>query len=151
MLRVRRLVVVLVAAAVAAAGCGGSGGQSPAQATAQITTTWQTFFSKNGSADQIQGMNAQLRQAYKKSTAVLPKSISAQVKSVQLLGGSDCQSNGIPAPCAKVTYDLVENGSAVLSGAQGYAARTGGKWLVSKNTFCALEALGSGGTPPAGC
>ena len=151
-LRMRYFAVVLAAVAAVAAACGGSSGQSPAQATAEITSTWETFFSANGKADQIQGLTPQLQQTYNKDvSSVLPKGLGAKVKSVQLQSSSDCKSNGIPAPCAKVVYDLVDKGSTLLPNAQGYAARTGGKWLVSKNTICALLALGNGNTPPAGC
>lgn len=150
--RVRHLVVVLVGVAAAAAGCGGSSGQSPAQATSQITSTWETFFSHNGTATQIQGMNPQLHAVYTKAVSTLfPKGLSSKVHSVTLLSNSECQSNGIPTPCAKVTYDLDASGSTLLPNAEGYATRTGGTWYVSKNTFCALLALSSGGTPPAGC
>jgi hypothetical protein len=151
-LRVRHLVVALIGVAGVAAGCGGSSSQSPAQATSQITTTWESFFSSSGKASQIQGLNPQLQQAYTKAVATLfPKGLSSKVHSVTLLSNSECQSNGIPTPCAKVTYDLDAKGSTLLPNAEGYATRTGGTWYVSKNTFCALLALSNGGTPPAGC
>jgi hypothetical protein len=151
-LRMRHLIVVLVGVAAAAAGCGGSSGQSPAQAKAEITSTWETFFSANGNANQLQGMTPQLLQTYKtKVSTALPKGLSAKVKSIDLQSGSACQANGVPSPCATVTYDLDAGGSTLLPGSKGYAARTGGKWLVSKATFCSLLALESGGTPPAGC
>jgi hypothetical protein len=152
-LRVRHLVVVLVGVAVAAAGCGSSSSsQSPAQATSQITATWESFFSSSGTANQIQGMNPQLHTVYARAVSTLfPKGLSSKVHSVTLLSSSECQSNGIPAPCAKVTYDLDAKGSTLLPNANGYATRAGGTWYVSKNTFCALLALSSGGTPPAGC
>jgi hypothetical protein len=148
----RYLAVVLAGVAAIAAACGGSSGQSPAQATAEITSTWQSFFSANGKADQIQGLTPQLQTTYnQKISTALPKGLQAQVKSVQLQSSSACKTNGIPAPCAQVTYNLVDKGSTLLANAQGYAARTGGKWLVSKNTICALLALQNGNTPPAGC
>lgn len=148
---VNRVRALLIGAAVVAAlaSCSSGGGQSSAQATAQITTVWQGFFSGHGSPDQVQGMNAQLRQAYSKSK--LPAGLSAHVKSVQLLSSSDCGTNGVPAPCAEVTYDLVAGSTPLLSNSKGYATRVGGNWLVSKTTFCGLEALGNGNTPPAGC
>ena len=153
-LRVRHLVVGLIAVAATATACGGGGSssESPAQATSQVTSTWESFFSASGKASQIQGLNPQLQAAYTKAVGTLfPKGLSSKVHSVTLLSNSDCQSNGIPTPCAKVTYDLDAKGSTLLPNAEGYATRTGGTWYVSKNTFCALLALSSGGTPPAGC
>lgn len=146
--RVRGWLIFAAMVAVLAS-CSSGGGQSPAQAKAQITTVWQTLFSPNGSPDQIQGMNSQLRQAYQKVKP--PAGLTANVKSVQLLSSSECSTNGVPSPCARVTYDLDAGGKAILANSQGYAARVGGKWLVSKTTFCALVALSNGGKPPAGC
>jgi hypothetical protein len=148
----RHLFIGLVAMTAFAVGCVGSSGQSPAAATSEITSTWEAFFGPTGNANQVQGMDAQLQQVYQKAkTTQATAGLTAHVSSVVLQANSDCQTNGIPAPCAKVTYDLLLAGKPALSGATGYATRVAGKWLVSKNTFCALEALGNGGKLPSGC
>jgi hypothetical protein len=148
--RARLLPIAIGLVLLTAAGCGGGGGQSPAQAKSQITATWEAVFAPNSSPNLIQGMTPQLQTAFQKSKAA-SSSTTAQVTSVQLLSSSDCKSNNVPTPCAKVTYNLSVKGTVVLNNSQGYATRVGGKWLVSKTTFCALLALGSGGVPPAGC
>ena len=43
---------------------------------------------------------------------------------------------------ALVTYDILLNGAAAMSGSQGVAVLVDGKWLVSQESFCALVALG---------
>lgn len=160
----RKSGILLVLVALVTAGCGGGGGshatgstttttvESTAAEVAQVKTVWQTFFSSTGTAGQIQGMNPQLQQAYDKATSTLfPKGLTADVASVVPQTTSSCQTTGVPSPCAAVTYSLFVDNSPELPNAQGYAVEVGGQWLVAKSTFCALDALGNGGTEPAGC
>ena len=142
-------VAVLAVSVSACSSSSSSKGESSAQASAEITTTWQSFFSAAGTPDQVQGITAQLSLLYQKAKP--PKGLSARVDSVEQESSASCQSNQVPAPCALVTYDLVANGTALLSNSKGYATRVGGKWLVAKTTFCALLALGNKNVPPPGC
>ncbi len=118
---------------------------------AGVTTVYESFFGSTGNAAQIQGMNPQLQTAYTKSrSGALGKGSSATVKSVVLQTTAACQTAAVPSPCAEVTYNILVNGTVALPNATGYATVVGGKWLVAKATFCALESL-ENGSPPAGC
>jgi hypothetical protein len=144
-----RLVSVVALATLIVAGCGSSGSSVPP--TAAITATWVSFFGTTGNANQVQGMDAQLRPVYTKSrSGALGKGSSAKVVSVLTESSAACKAVPVPSPCAKVTYDILINGTAALSNATGYATKQGGKWYVSKNTFCSLISL-ENGSPPAGC
>lgn len=50
---------------------------------------------------------------------------------------------------AKVSYDILVSGSPMLTNQTGTAVYSGGKWLVSVQSFCALLALQGGSTPSA--
>jgi hypothetical protein len=165
MIRFRSLFAVVASAVLVVSACGSSSkkaqppattattqpAESPQQATQEITTTWEAFFGSTGTISQLQD-GSQLNALYvKNKTSPLAAGSSANVKSVQLLDAAGCQSPGIPSPCALVTYDILLKGKVVLPGSKGYATEIGGKWLVSKTTFCALLALQNGSVPPAGC
>lgn len=76
----------------------------------------------------------------------------AEVKSVSLLGASACQAETLPAPCAKVVYDILSahSGKPLVRNAAGFAVYQAPTWKVAKATICTLISLGSGGTP-SGC
>ena len=149
--------VVGAAMALVLSACGGGSSssssttttQSPAQATAVITSNWTAFF--NGSNPDTSAKivllqnNQKLRDQYNKAYGGNPATAvtAAKVTNVQVLGASDCQQAALTSPCAKVSYDLInsQNGSPLLVGQTGYAVNVNGKWLVSQNTFCALIAL----------
>lgn len=150
------------ALAIVLAACGGGSSSSssttttvnPAQATALITTNWTTFFDGANSDTAAKAKLLQDSAALKaavdaEATSPTAKAVSAKVKSVDILKGSSCTSTGLTSPCAKVTYDIVAGGNALLPNATGYAVRQGGKWLVSKSTFCTLMSLQ--GPKPQGC
>jgi hypothetical protein len=144
-----RLVPSVALATLIVAGCGSSG--SSVSPTAAITATWVSFFGPTGNANQVQGMDAQLKPDYTKSRGgSLGKGSSARVLSVQTESSAACKAVQVPSPCAKVTYDILINGTVALPNATGYATKQGGQWYVSKNTFCTLISL-EDGSPPAGC
>jgi hypothetical protein len=144
-----RLVLILALATLVLGGCGG-GSSSSVPPTAAITSVYESFFGSTGSAAEVQGMTPQLQAAYVKSrSGSLGKGTSATVSKVVVQSSAACKSAGVPAPCAEVTYTIAVNGTPALPNATGYATKQGGKWLVAKATFCALEALE--GSPPAGC
>jgi len=154
-----RLVLAAALATLVLAGCGSASHTSAPSTvatttvppTAAITVTWESFFGPSGNAYEIQGMNAVLQPAYTKSrSGSLGKGSSATVSSVKMQTAASCASNQVPSPCAEVTYNILINGTVALPNATGYATEVGGKWLVAKATFCALESL-EDGSPPAGC
>jgi hypothetical protein len=148
--------MVGAAMAVVLAACGGGSSssssttttQSPAQATAAITTNWAGFFdggNPNSNAKLLFLQNngkltAVYNKAYNNPAAAMT---SAKVTNVNVLPSSQCQQAAVPSPCAKVTYDLNnrQTGAPLLAGQTGYAVNVNGKWLVSQNTFCALVTL----------
>jgi Flp pilus assembly protein TadD len=151
-MRTRSLVAVIAMALVLAA-CGSSG-QSTADAQKEVTANWTTFF--NGANPDTAAKVKLLQDATALQAAVAAqetnptaKAVSANVKSVEILKGDTCKTTGLTSPCAKVTYDIVANGSALLPNATGFAVRQNGKWLVSKTTFCTLVSLQ--GPKPQGC
>lgn len=80
----------------------------------------------------------------------------ARVDSMSLLTAAQCSAVKVPAPCAKVAYDILAGtGTAVLPNQTGYATYVTGKWQVAKVTICGLLEAFYGaeqkkGTPP-GC
>ena len=151
-MRTRSVVAVLLMALVLAA-CGG-GGQSTADAQKEVSANWTTFF--NGANTDTNAKSKLLQDAASLKAAIAAaaanpteKMVSASVKSVDIIKGTGCTTTGLTSPCAKVTYDIVANGSPLLPGATGYAVRQNGKWVVSKGTFCALISLA--GPKPQGC
>jgi hypothetical protein len=151
-MRTRSFVAVIAMGLVLAA-CGG-GGQSAADAQKEISANWTTFF--NGANTDIAGKTKLLQSASTLQAAIAAaaanpteKAATANVKSVELLKANSCTSIGLTSPCAKVTYDILVNGSPLLPGATGNAVRQNGKWVVSKGTFCSLLSLA--GPKPQGC
>lgn len=121
---------------------------NPAQAQAQITTTFTAFFNggdtNNAAKLALLQNNSQLKSVFDKNmTNPAAATTASKVDNVQVLSASDCKAASVPSPCAKVTYDLVSrsNGSPLLAGQTGYAVDVNGKWLISQNTFCALIGL----------
>lgn len=150
--------LVGVAAAVLIAGCGGSSGDALSAPTtppasvdtsvadkAEITAAWEGFFDAGGTVDSHLAkledgdkFRAELT-AFAKDPA--NKDLAAKVTDVVISGTS-----------AKVTYDLLgKGGTVLLGGSVGEAIKTGGKWLVSKKTYCQLVALQDPNGSHPGC
>jgi hypothetical protein len=142
--------------AVTLAACGGGSSssssttttQSPAQATAAITTNWTAFFNganpdANSKLALLQNGNKLSAQFNKNLNNPAAATTAGKVTNVALLPSSQCQQAAVPSPCAKVSYDLVarSTGAPLLAGQTGYATFQNGKWLISQNTFCALISL----------
>ena len=152
----RRTIAVL-AVASALAGCGGSSGGSAAPPSpsptvdtvaadkAAITVTWQGFFDGGAPVESHIALledGAKFRpeltaQAKDPTNAAL----DAKVTDVVVNGAS-----------ATVTYDLTSKGGVVLlGGSVGEAVKVGGKWLVSKKTYCQLVQLQDSSVAHPGC
>lgn len=124
--------------------------QDPAAAKAAITANWTTFFDgKNPDTNAKLALlenSAKIGDAYKQAEAkagTAASQSSSKVSGVELLSIADCNTNlGESVPCAKVTYDLLVNGTPALSGQIGYAVYVDGQWKVSQVTDCALSHLG---------
>ena len=124
--------------------------QDPATAKAAISANWTTFFDgKNtDTAAKLALLEnaAKIGDAYKQAEAKAGTAAtqgSSKVNGVELLSIADCNTNlGESVPCAKVTYDLLVNGTPALSGQIGYAVYVDGQWKVSQVTDCALSHLG---------
>jgi hypothetical protein len=136
---VRRLALLLLAV-IALAACGGSGGGS-SNASDQIKSAYEKFFSsKTSLSDRV----ALLQNGPKFKTVVqgfasnpLAKNVSATVSSVTLQGASK----------AKVVYQIKFAGSS-LPQQTGSAVRENGTWKVGDASLCKLIAL-QGSTPSA--
>jgi hypothetical protein len=113
-------------------------------ASAQIKTNWEAFFSGKTSAAQkiallqngqkfAQTINAQ-------AGSSLSQSAGAQVTGVVVNGNS-----------AKVTYNITLAGKSALPNQVGTAVLVNGSWLVGDASFCSLLTLENAGTPPSVC
>jgi hypothetical protein len=141
-----RRTALAVALCLAVAGCGGSSGAKAAHSPspsvdaaaadrAAVTTAWQAFFTAGGTVDSHIALledgakfRAELTAAAKQPSAA---NLSAKVTNVVVTGTT-----------AAVTYDLLGAGGAVLLGGSiGEAVKVGGRWLVSKKTYCQLVSL----------
>ena len=164
----RAAALVLVAVTAAACGGGSSGGGTPpssappaqssstpaaeatapadeAAAKAEITTTWETFFSsKTGTADAIALLENgdQLGPALKKAQQedkATGGNRSAKVKKITFTSATN----------ANVNYILHAGGTTLNSA--GVAVLQDGKWKVSQITFCTLVILGNNQKPVKSC
>jgi len=113
-------------------------------ARAAITTSWQTFFNAKTPRATAEG--------YLEDGASLGPAIAFAAR---LQRQEHLKENAkvtkivfIDATTASVTYNLV---GTPLQGATGQAVYQGGKWLVSKNTFCGLVEIGAAGKSVPGC
>jgi hypothetical protein len=150
-MRVRFAIVAVLVGAATAAGCGSSGGQSATSSKTEITTRWESFWGGKGSSADLQD-GPTLQAAYTQlSASPQAKGTSAKVHDVVLLTSGDCKAQGIPSPCAKVTYDILGGGQVLLPGSTGFSVKLNGKWLVAKRTFCDLALLGNNNQPVQGC
>lgn len=164
----RACALALVAALTAACGGGSSGGSTtpssaptsgtsttpaatatapadPAAATAEITATWEKFFSSATSisaavallenGDQLGPALAKAQQEDKATGGRR----SAKVKKVTFTSPTN----------ANVSYILHAGGTTLNSA--GVAVLQGGQWKVSQITFCTLVVLGNGEKPVKGC
>lgn len=173
-MRIRRMLVLAVVAALVLGACGGDDdeeGTSPAAeteetaetttttideaaATAEITANFEAFFDGQKPPEEKVPLledGEALRQTLIAGTtgpnADLARRTTTKVQGVEFLTAEACDIEGITAPCAKVTHDLVLDGTQVaLAGQKSYAVYVDGKWKLSKISYCGLVALG-GATP----
>lgn len=127
-------------------------GNEPADVTAakaEVTTAWTTFWNSTLPEGQRlplletgEALLPALHFAAKPTSAsAAPIVVSATVASVLFRS----------ATRAELKWTLLTNGAPVLPNATGVAVLENGHWKVSKETFCALVALGSQGKPVPGC
>ena len=137
----RRLALVLVSALLLAA-CGG-GSKTGGDATAQIKSAYEKFFSSKTALATRIGL-LQHGSSFTPVISALAKNplardTSATVSSVTLEG----------ADHAKVVFTVNVSGNPLLKNVPGTAVRTGGKWKVGYASLCKLIALE--GPAPAAC
>ena len=132
-------------------GCGGSSKPTASKSpvvkvddTAAITAAWESFFNATGTVD---GHVALLEDgaAFKDELAAVAaspqsKGLTARVVKVVVTGDR-----------AAVTYNLLKDGTALLTAAEGVAVKDGGTWKVSKLTYCQLARLQNPSGKHASC
>jgi hypothetical protein len=148
------LTTALLALALAGCGSGGKGAAAPtptstgpanvAAAASEVSKDWVDFF--DGALPAMQ------RAALLESGLHLTQALA--------LSGKDPNATFTTAKVSSVTftdpthasvrYDLFVHGTAVLSNADGKAVLVGGRWMVSRFTFCQLLSLKAGAAVP-GC
>ena len=135
----RAFPLAVLSLALLAAACGSGGGESPAQAKASITTTWEKFFDPSipvaQKPDLIQNGPKLKPVLETQSTNPVAKLLKATVKSVV-----------VKKDKADVRYSLVnaKTGDVLLPDSGGQALKIDGKWKVSQSTFCGLVSAGGG-------
>ena len=153
----------LAGLAVASTACGSSTPTPTAAASrAPIGAVYQSLFDFSAhhtlaqmEAD-IQGGTALKSALQEGASSSLASGVSgATINSLSIPSSSACSTAKVPAPCAKVNFDIMAGTTAVASGETGYATYSSGKWQVAKVTICSLlDAMysveGNSGTPP-GC
>ena len=115
---------------------------SSAQARADITAMWTSYFKAGNPVDDAVASlenGATYRDAIiQQQQSGATNGLSVVVKDVQLTNET----------LAAVIYDIVINGNVALANSRGNAVFVDGKWKVSEQHFCVLLNLGSI-NPPA--
>jgi hypothetical protein len=129
-----------------------------AQATAAIKQAYGVLFDlsnptlepKLAVVENGQALKAAMTSALK--SVLAKQAAGASVSKVALKQGSACSAQGLPSPCAKVTYNILGPKNAVLlPNSTGYAIYVQDHWLVAKSTICDLLYLENAGVVPVGC
>ena len=126
---------------------------------AEISKSYQTLFnmSDKSVAPKVavvqDGKSLQSAFSAELSSPLAAEASGAKVDSVQILSSVGCKAEFLPSPCASVSYEIVLPAMSTgnLTGLKGFAVYQGGKWLVSKQTICALFTLASNNVAPKGC
>jgi hypothetical protein len=121
----------------------GAAGTTATETT--ITANWTAFFNpKEPVAKRI----ALLEDGQQLSAAV-----TAQAKSAEAAESSSkvVSVSVLSATQAKVTYDILLNGTPVLKNQSGAAVLQDGRWKVADSSFCGLLALQGAKSVPAAC
>ena len=69
------------------------------------------------------------------------RSVTATLKSVEVLDDAGCEASGVSAPCAQASFDISLAGAVVLPDYRGYVVRNDDKWQLSRLSLCDLVAL----------
>jgi ABC-type glycerol-3-phosphate transport system substrate-binding protein len=153
---VRRLALLLVAV-LALAACGSSSKKAPLETTskqvqaferAQITQTWESFFSSKTPVSKKPALlqnGSQFKSVIEAfASNPLAKNVSAKVSKVTLEAPADSSTR------AKVAYTIYLGSTPALSNQTGVAVRENpsASWKVGDASLCKLIAL-EGSTPPA--
>jgi hypothetical protein len=141
------------------AGCGGSSAgtaappPSPSPTVDQValdkaavTTAWQAFFTESSGPV---ASHIALLQDGEKFRAEITASSKDPANAALVAKVTNVVINGTTA---SVTYDLLGKGGVVLlGGSMGEAVKVGDRWLVSKQTYCALIQLQDATVAHPGC
>ncbi|QES52686.1 hypothetical protein DEJ50_26405 [Streptomyces venezuelae] len=155
-----RSAAVLLFLVPAAAGCSsdGGGGSRPAasspavsgpvdptRAKAEIEKNWEAFFAAATPAAQRAGL-------LENGAALEPLLAGLSTESLSAKPSARVTEVSFTSPTgARVTYDLLVGGTAVLPGSKGTAVLQDGVWKVSAKTVCDLVALSGKSVPGVGC
>jgi len=136
----RAFTIAVLSLGLIAAACGGGGGdkkQTPAEAKAEITKVWETFFNPaiptEEKKDIVENYAALKPILDEQKNNPQAQQIKAAVKDVTLNGETS----------ATVGHDIVstQTNEPLLPNASGQAVRIDSKWKVSQQTFCSLIKL----------
>ena len=119
----------------------------PAAAMAEIKANWTKFYAyktKPAEAAALLEDGAQMGGALAFARQEQAQTHIRQNVKVNVITFTD-------ATHANVTYALLNGTTPLLPAASGVAVLVGGKWLVSKTSFCTLVQLGANGKTVPGC
>lgn len=156
------LVAVLTLGACGGAGSSGAGSSTsassstvnPARAASEVTTGWEAFFDGHPGGAKAKAAlledGKSLEETLARNLTNPSLATAAKVESVTVLDPGECRAAGVgTSVCAKVNFIEVGPGAQPMNPnvLSGYAVYSGGRWLVSRATFCALLSRRGGGCP----
>ena len=123
----------------------GPSSEADAQTTAAITDAFRTLFSGDVSdveqklavLEDAEVLRPYFLQAYQAQQSIASR-IHVRIDGIEL----------VDADHANVTYTLLLDDAAVLDHLPGAATRVGGRWLVTRRTYCDVSTQGATEIPP---
>lgn len=124
----------------------------PSGITPELTKAFTTFF--NGADRDLDAKVSALQDGAALRTMLAEAvanqqfaTLSTQIQSVEQLSNTDCSLRHLVAPCAAVVHDLMLSGVPVFEGHVSHGVLVDGRWLVSRDSWCAIVALSGEACP----
>ena len=106
------------------------------EAHAEIVAVWEKFFDNKTAAEERIPLLENADKLTETITQAMASPMLKQVTSTVSAVAFESETRAL------VTFDVLLNGAAAMTGSQGVAVLVDGKWLVSQESFCTLVAFG---------